>query len=278
MQSESNEPTVEWMKTIPHETKIGVVIPLYSYWVDGTNTQLDWEVLSTFLTNLNSKNLKCYKVFVAESPRLSRNVQNVLIGQSKGGGMEVIDVDRHSTYGDYIKEGIDFILEQTDCDFVVIANPWIMLRGNSLDQLAEKLNMATSNLVCGVDLRKLKWGEYTDGIPADKFESFNFNPPMDAENSKELFGDFWGMTRSTAEMIKIDPDYRTIFYQAPDIRGMLFNLGLNVIASQYLPFYSFEVLWKEIESEEAFEADKQKFIAKWRFCPSEYESYEDMKL
>ena len=275
MQSQSDMPTADWMKTIPSEQKIGIVVPLYGYWSDLSSDQLDWETLSAFLANLNSKNLKCYTVFTSEIARASRNVQNVLLGRSKGGGMEVVDMDRYSTYGDYVHDGIEYLLENTDCQFIVVANPWVMLRKNSVDQLAEKLNMSSSNLVCGVDLRTLKWGTM-DGIPADQFDSFNFNPPMDAEN-KEFNPDFWGMTRQVAQILKIDTDYKTVFYQSPDIWGSLFTMGLGVIASQFLPYWSFDIDWKAIESKEAFEDDKKKFTEKWRFVPDNLVDYDKLK-
>jgi len=192
-------------------------------------------------------------------------VQNVLIGRSKAGGMEVLDLDKYSGYGDYIKDGIEYLLENTDCEYIVITNPWIMLKDNSIDQMAQRLNTGDVDIISGVDLRKLVWGTY-NGIPAEQFDTFNFNPPTEIAN-KHFDFNFWGMTRQHAQVLisRIDTDYKTIFFQQADIWGNAFNIQYNLISSQFLPFYSFDIDFKTVDAKDEFEEDKQHFIDKWGF-------------
>jgi hypothetical protein len=263
-QTSSEEATQTWMETIPQEKKIGVVVPLYAYNELG-DEQLNWETLSTFLTNIKSNKLKVFTVFVCESPRLSKNVKNVLIGRQQGGGMEILDVDKYFSYGDYLKEGIGYLLEKTDCEYIVVANPWVMLKPNSIDQMAERLNPGDFDIVSGVDLRQLKWGSM-DGIPPEQFDTFNFNPPSEMPD-KDFDFNFWGMKRGVAQVLKIDPDYKTPYFQQSDIWGSAFSSGFHVVSSQFLPFYSFDIKWSDIETQGDFEEDQQKFIGKWGFNP-----------
>jgi len=266
MTSVSEQPTATWMESIPAEQKIGIVIPCYGYFQDLANQQLDWEELSVFLKSVKSSNLKSFLVFPAETKRLSKNVQNVLIGRQRGGGMEIIEMDPYSSYGDYIQEGISYLLEETDCQFIVVANPWISLKDDSIDQMAQRLNTVNVDLVCGVDLRKIVWDGKV-GIPAEEFQVFNFNPPIEVQN-KNFNIDFWGMTRAVAQVFKIDVAFKTKYFQLPDIWGNAFRSGYKIVETQYLPFYSFDVDWKQVDQESEFLEDKQHFIDKWRFDPN----------
>ena len=264
-QSQSEQPVATWMDSIPAEQKIGIVIPMYGYFADLPEQQLEWEALSVFLKSVKSRNLKSFLVFPAETKRLSKNVQNVLIGRQQGGGMEIVQMDPYSSYGDYVQEGISYLLEETDCQFIVIANPWIFLKEDSIDQMAQRLNTVNADLVCGVDLRKIVWDGKV-GIPAEEFEVFNFNPPTEL-NNKEFNLDFWGMTRAIAQVLKIDGTFKTKYFQLPDLWGNAFRASYSIVQTQYLPFYSFDVDWKQIDSEEEFLEDQAKFIAKWGFNP-----------
>lgn len=274
MQTRSDNPTATWMDTIPKDKKIGIVCPMYGYYVDSAEPQLDWQELSTVIGRLKSTTLSSYLVFTCESDRLSKNVKNVLIGRQKGGGMQVLEVDKYSTYSEYLNEGINYLLDETDCEFIITVNPWVLLREDSIDQMAMRLNTDNVDILSGVDLRKIKWGSQ-EGIPPEQFETFNFNPPQELIN-KEFDFNFWGMTRSRAQQLKIDSNYKTIFPVQFDIWGTAFSYSFQIVSSQYLPFYSFDVKFKEFCTEGEFEEDKAKFQQKWGFIPSDmtYDHFE----
>src|SRR3990167_4702439 len=128
------------MKTIPPDVTVGIVIPLYGYWEDSENQQLNNETLAYCLKNVKSHYIKAYFAFVGERTRLSKSVKNVIISKSMGGGVSALDVEQHSTYAEYVKEGISYFLEETDASFVIVVNPWIMLKEYTIDQMIERLN------------------------------------------------------------------------------------------------------------------------------------------
>lgn len=277
MPQENNPPQADWMSTIPKEKKVGIIVPLYGYWADLPVKQLTEEELALFMTAIKTTKLKSHIFFAGEMSRLPKPIQDIVIGRSQGGSVIPVDIEPFSPYMSYVKDAIDCCLEETDCEFLVIANPWILLRDNSIDQMVEMLNTSGADIISGIDLRKTKWGEYQNGIPPQLAQSFNFAPPLNVIN-KDFDMNFWGMSRRHAQVLDIDTGptaqqpgkqgYKTIYFVEPDVMGASFQNRFTIMSTQFLPFYSFDVQWGEIEVKEDFEEDKAYFQKKWRFLPA----------
>lgn len=254
----------DWVGTVPPEAKVAVIIPLYGYWSELPVPQMTAQVLQVLLLRLKCYRNKMYFIFVGESNRLEKDVRDIIAGKKLGGDTRAIAVEAYASYNEYIVEGLNAILEDTDSQFVLVANPWIMLKDGVVDEMVERLNRKDVGIVSGFDTRSYKHAGGI-GIPAEQLDTYQFNPPVE-DNAFDW--NFWGMTRQTAEMFKLDPEYQTHYFSSVDSWAYQFSAGMTVITSQFLPFYSFDIDWKLLESEEDFQKDYQRFLTKWKFDPS----------
>ncbi len=238
------------------KSRIAVVVPLYGYWTDGKSDQLNAETLRLSLDRAYSSVHQVYFIFVAEVGRLDKNVSNALVKYERGGNCKGVAMRRGDTYADYVREGFKVALEETNAEFIVNINPWLLFQHNGLDILIDRVNREDIKVACGYDLRGV--------VEPEAFDNQIFQIPSELHL---MSLDFMCMKRLTAEMVPFDQKYKTHYFLSRDVWQGLFNKGFLSITSQRVPIFTFEVDWKELESVEDFEADKAYFISKHRFDP-----------
>jgi len=254
----------DWTGVVPRESKIAVIVPMYGYWSDVEVRELTPETLQVSLLRLLSYKHKVYYIFVGENSRVPADVKHILAGRVAGGNVLSVEVQPFSPFGDYLSEGISTALEETDAQFVVVANPWTIVQKDSLDKLVERINRSDVSIVSGYDLRTHESGGKI-GVPSEEIDSYVFNPPIEI---KDFNLNFWGMTRQRAEMLKVDVNFRTHYFLPRDVWQISNQAGLEVISSQFFPIYTLPVDWKNLEEKEEFDADYARFMEKWRFDPA----------
>jgi hypothetical protein len=258
-----------WVDTIPGSSKVVAIVPLYGYWNDVDVEELTEQVLMVSLFRLKSSKTPLNIVFVLEKQRVTEGVRNVLIGRIKGGNVVLREVEPFSSYSEYLSEGFDSAISLLESDdyrntFIVVMNPWIIIREDGVDTLLERLNKMDAFIVSGYDLR-FHEGK---GIKSEEFDNFKFNPPIEI---RDFDMNFWGITGTMAfELTKnegIDTEYKTHYFISRDLWTRSRTRGFEVIQSQFIPIYSFEINWKQLESIDEFNEDKRRFLEKWGFDP-----------
>lgn len=249
------EKTLSDFVSVTARSKVVLIVPLFGYWTDKMKeTLLDEEVLKASLDRIVSSVHQLYIIFVGEPKRMSVEIQSILAGRAMGGNTQGVAVESGSTYVDYVKAGMDAALHETDAQFIIIVNPWGIVKQNGLDTLVDRINRADAKIICGYDLHK--------DVSPETFDSHFIQIPKE---ERALTFDFAGMTRQTAEMFELDPNYKTHKYIARDSWQQLYAKGFEVITTQRVLLFMFELNWENLESKEQIEQDKQYFINKWHF-------------
>jgi hypothetical protein len=265
MEAQATATQVSVLNTIPVETKVAIVVPLYGYFADARVVQFDAESLKEFMDRIRTSQIKSYVILVAESDRLPKEVKQYLNVHFASANVKGVTAENGATYLEYLEEGIDSALNDTDAQFIVVANPWIRLREGVLDNLCQELNGQRADVICGFDLRTYNYGGQV-GIPYEQFDSFQFNPARVEWNFE---WNLWGCRKQVAQQLDIDIDYKTHYFVNREFWQRLSgpSRGFVVASDQNYPFYSFNVDWTLIETKEEFEADKARFLTKWGFTP-----------
>lgn len=248
------EETLHTFMSTTARSKVAVIIPLFGYWEDSETGQLNEETLKATLDRVFSNVHQLYMVFVAEEKRLSPLVGSVLMGASKAGNFKGVAAKKGQSYGEYLRSGIDCALNETDAQYVVCINPWVMLQYNGLDILVDRINRDDANVVSGYDVKGLITGE--------AFRDHKFQIPREYRG---LDINFFGMKRYSAEIINFDNSYRTHYFIGRDAWQTLSSKNLESIISERVPTYSFDIDWTEFEGRGDFELDKQYFEKKWHY-------------
>jgi hypothetical protein len=247
------EETVNAFMNTAQKAKVSIIVPMFGYWNDSESPQLNEETLTLSCERMISSIHSVYTIFVADDKRLSKPVQNVLLGLTKAGNFKGVSAKIGDSYGDYVRKGIDCALE-TDCQYIIVINPWIMLQHNAIDILVNEINKESAKVVSAFDV---------NGMIEDKdFSGYSFHLP------KEFRGidvNMFGMKRYTAEIIDFDDNFKTHFFLGRDAWQTLLSRGFESIISQKVPMFSFNVDWKEMEGSEDFHHDQDYFAKKWHF-------------
>jgi hypothetical protein len=238
------------------QSKVAIIIPLYGYWKDAPTEQLTPEVLQVALTRLNTKKHHAYYIFVGEPERMPKEIWDMVLGKYMGGNAIPVSPPGFSTYAEYVMTGIDTALNETDARFLVLYNPWILIKEDTIDQLLERVNRGDVGIVSGYETKNL--------IEPAIFDGYKFDLPKEERN---LNLDLMGLTRQFAEIMTIDRNYKTHYFLARDFWQEMYAKGFEVISSQFIPIYGFDLDWSLIEEVGDFEADKQYFFNKWHFTP-----------
>lgn len=259
---EKVEPTKEevskFMSSIPDESKVAVIIPLYGFWKDVEIDQLTAQVLQIALSRITSQKHQLYLLFVGEPERFSKDVDNIITGRQAAGNVTGVFVKEGTSYSTYLYEGLDHARESTDATFFIVFNPWIMIKEDGIDQLLERVNRSDVGMVSGYETNAL--------IAAENFDEYNFgNTPKE---ERDLNINLMGMTRQFSEMLALDDKYKTHSFLARDFAQSMYQKGFEVITSQFVPIFSFDIDWTLLEEEADFESDKAHFLNKWRYDPS----------
>lgn len=249
--------------SVTAKTTVAVIIPLFGFWGDIPDNPVNGEVLKLALGRLYSNVHQLYNIFVANPQSLphSQNdpnsVGNVLLKYNQAGNSKNIPVDRNANYPQYLIEGMDFALKETNAQFIVIFNPWIMMQQGSLDVLIDRANRGDdAKVISGYDLRSL--------IDPENFDTYRNTMPTE---ELDLSSNLVAMPRYLAEMLVLDPTYQTHAFLERDIWQQIRVKNFDAITSQRIPIFPFDFPWQNYEQREKFEADKQYFIGKWTFDP-----------
>ncbi len=238
------------------KSRIAVVIPLFGYWKDAKSDQLNAETLKLALDRVYSSVHSIYFIFVGDVTRMDTGVANIIAKYQKAGNCKGVAMKRGDTYSDHVREGFKVALTDTDAEFIVNVNPWILFQHNGLDMIIDRVNMDDVKVVCGYDIRGT--------IAPETFDQQVFTLPRE---DRELNFDFIAMKRLMAEMVAIDDNYKTHSFFPRDVWQGVYSKGFETISSQRIPIFTFEVDWKDLEAREDFEADKAYFIGKHRYDP-----------
>ncbi len=239
------------------KSRVAVIVPLFGYRKDIEGNQLGVETLKATLDRIYSGVHQTYILFVGSPDRMSPEVQNYIYVKSQAGNARGIKVDTNASYSEHIKEGLDAAINDTDANYFVIVSPWTIVQHGGLDVIIDRINRSdNAKIVSGYDLR---------GIISDsEFDEKTFQIPRE---ERDLNFNFVAVTRSFGEMLEIDTRIRTHQYLARDIWQTMYSKGYDVITTQRVPIFSFDIDWLQYEPSGEFEADKLYFISKWGFSP-----------
>jgi hypothetical protein len=239
-------------------SKVAVIVPMYGYWKDTESQQLNEETLKYSLDRIYSSVHELYLIVVAEDRRMSREVMSILAGKKKAGNFIGVPAEAGTTYAEYVRMGMDVALSEANkAEYIVIVNPWMICQHNGVDVLVDRANRADdARIIAGYDIKGLVKGE--------EFDVFTTTSPVE---QRDLNLNFVAMKRYMAEECPLDTRYRTHAFLARDLAASVYSRGYEVITSQRIPIFTFDVDFKELESEENFEHDRQIFIEKWKYDP-----------
>lgn len=245
------------------KSKVAVIIPLYGYWKDIQDNPLNLQTLKVTLDRVVSSVHQLYIFFVGESARVPDDIQNYILTNSYAGNSKGIQVEVGSSYADYIREGMRAAAEDTDAAYFIVLNPWNLIQRIGIDVMVDRMNYGDSaKIVSGYDLRSRI---QPDNFNPDEFEHLLIQLPKE---TREMNINFFGMTRYALEMTPVDPTIKTSQYLERDMWQNMYSRGYDVISSQRLPMFVFDVSMEVMESPELVAADKVYFQSKWGFVPN----------
>lgn len=255
--------TIQDFMSVTAKSTVAVVVPLYGFWGDVSENPVNGEVLKLALNRLYSNVHHLYIIFVAHpdslphEPNDPNSVTNILIGRTKMGNVKNIPVKRNANYADYLREGIDAALTETNAQFIMVFNPWVMIQEGGVDILIDRANRADdAKVVSGFDLRSV--------IEPENFDTYRNSMPSE---EWDLSFNFLAMPRYVAEQVALDPHYHTHAFLERDLWQQVVTRGYAVIASQKIPIFPFDFPWNDYEQKAEFEADRAHFTEKWHFDP-----------
>jgi hypothetical protein len=245
------------------KSTVAVIIPLFGYWNDIKNNPVNGEVLSTVLARVYSNIHHLYIIFVANpqsiqnDPGDPHSVLNILTTISAGGNVKNIPVERNASYAEYVREGMSCAINETNSQFMVVINPWIMIQEGAIDAIVDRANRAgDAKVISGYNIR--------EQIQPEQFDRFSSATPKE---EWDINMDFMAMPRFAAEIATFDSEYLTKPFLQMDLFNTMRQKGFGVITSQQIPIFPFDFPWTDYETEEMFEHDKTHFMNKWSFDP-----------
>ena len=255
-------PLQEFMSVTAKST-VAVIVPLYGFWNDIQDNPVNGALLNAVLRRVYSNVHHLYIIFVANPQSLPNDlndpesVANVIMSKTRAGNVKNIPVKRSATYAEYIRQGFDCAINDTNAQFMVVINPWILIQDGAIDVLVDRVNRADeAKMVSGYNIRNL--------ISPEGFDSFNnVTPKEDWDISLNLMA----VPRFAAEMMGFDPNIMTRPFLEMDMFQTIRGKGYAPIASERIPIFPFDFPWTAYETKEMFDADKAYFISKWKFEP-----------
>lgn len=245
------------------KSTVAVVIPLYGYWNDVKDNPVNGEVLNAVLKRVYSNVHHLYLIFVANPSTLDHeqgnpdSVGNILLSKVQAGNVLNVAVKRDATYAQYIEEGIDAALNDTNASFVVVLNPWVILQDGSIDVIVDRANFGdNAKVISGFDVR--------NAIEPENFDTYKTTMPKE---EYDLSFNFLGMPRFIAEMLTVDPEIQTHAFLERDTWQRVVSKGFGVITSERIPIFPFDFPWSAYETKEQFQVDEDIFQKKWGFNP-----------
>lgn len=256
--------TLGHFMSVTSKSSVAVIVPLYGYWSDiPDNPLVKEQVLSVVMKRIYSNTHHLYIIFVANPQTIPseennpHSVANVLISMAQAGNVKTIPVARDAKYSEYIEAGMDCALNDTNAQFVVVFNPWVMIQDGAIDVLIDRANRADqARVISGFDFRSL--------VEPENFDNAKINIPSE---QWDISFNFMAMPRYIAEMITIDTNYETHEILERDVWQSISSKSFAVITTQRVPIFPFDFPWENYENVEQKEADKSYFGKKWGFIP-----------
>lgn len=246
---------------ITAKSTVAVVVPLYGYWNDIPDNPVNGEVLNAVLRRLYSHLHQILFVFVAHPQSIDHNekdpesVGNILLSKAQAGNVLNVSVKRDASYAEYVEEGIHAALQETRASFIIVINPWVLIQEGSIDVIVDRANFGdNAKIISGFDMRSV--------IEPENFDTYKTTMPIE---QFDVSLNFLGMARFAAEMLVLDPEFKTHKFLERDIWQQMSTKGFDVISSQRLPIFPFDFPWNEHESKGDFKSDEDHFARKWGF-------------
>lgn len=259
----SPESRLDSFVNLTAKNTVAVVIPLFGYWNDIQDNPVNGEVLSAVLKRVYSNVHNLILIFVANPQTLPSNptdpesVANILLSRTRAGNVKNIPVERTAPYNEYVREGMHCALNDTNAQFVVVLNPWVLIQEGGIDAIVDRANRSDeAKVISGFNVRSV--------IQPEGFDSYS--TPIPKEDWDINF-DFLAMPRFAAEIVAFDPNYVTHKMLELDIFQSMRQKGFGVISAQQIPVFPFDFPWKSYETKELYEADRATFTKKWGFDP-----------
>lgn len=244
-------------------SKVAIIIPLFGYWQDLKDGFLDEEVLEASLERARSYAHNAYVILLAEPKRLPASAAKVINGKYIAGNARGIAMPNGSSYGEYLRKGMQVALTETDAQYFVFINPWVVIQDHGIDTLIDRINIPdNAPVICGYDMR--------DKLSPEQFLKHKANAPMEL---MKLTFNFFGVNRYIAEMCPIDSQMKTQAYLERDFFQNVAVRGYHAVSSERVPMFSFAFDWRQYIDNEDYEHDKALFSKKWKFLPEDI-SYE----
>lgn len=240
-------------------SKVAIIIPLFGYWQDIKDGFLDEEVLEASLERARSYVHNAYVILLAEPQRLPTSTAKVINSKFIAGNARGVAMPNGSSYGDYIRKGMQVALQETDAQFFVFINPWVVIQDHGVDTLIDRINIPdNAPAICGYDMR--------EKLTPDDFLSYKATVP---EELRMLTFNFLGMNRYIAEMCPVDAEMKTQAYLERDFFQNVAAKGYSAVSSERVPIFSFAFDWRQYIPQDDYEHDKAHFQSKWRFVPED---------
>lgn len=245
------------------KSKVAIIIPLYGYWKNIKDNPLGVDTLKVTLDKVTSTVHSLYTFFVGSEKLVPDDVANYLVGKMQAGNAQGVDVAPDAGYAEYIREGLRVARETTDASYFIVLNPWVIIQRNGIDSLVDRLNIGdNAKLISGYDLHQTI---STDDFIMDEFERYVTATPKE---ERDVDVNFFGFIRYALEMTPLDPNIKTAHYMKWDMAQTLYSQGYDVITSQRLPIFVFDVNIMDLERQSDIEADKIYYQKKWGFLPA----------
>lgn len=252
-------PTADDFISKTQRSKVAIVIPLFGYWQDLKDGFLDEDVLNASIERARSYAHNYYVILLAEPQRLPPSAAKVINSKYVAGNARGVAMPVGSTYGDYLRKGMQVATQETDAQFFVFLNPWVVIQDHGVDTLIDRINLPdNAPVICGYDMR--------EKLSPDDFLKHKASAP---EELRMLTFNFFGVSRYIAEMVQLDPGMKTQAYLERDFFQNVAARGYNAVSSERVPVFSFSFDWRQYIPAEDYQHDKAAFLAKWRFLPDD---------
>ncbi len=240
-------------------TKVAIIIPMFGYWNDIKDGFLDEEVLDACLERARSYAHNAYIIILAEPQRLPASTAKVINSKYVAGNARGVAMPTGSSYGDYIRKGMHVAMNETDAQYFVFLNPWVVIQDHGVDTLIDRINIPdNAPVICGYDMR--------EKLTPDDFLKYKATVPTEMMT---LTFNFFGVNRYIAEMCPLDPEIKTQAYLERDFFQNVAAKSYNAVSSERVPIFSFAFDWRQYIPKADYDHDAARFQSKWKFLPED---------
>lgn len=240
-------------------TKVAIIIPMFGYWQDVKDSYLDEEILEASLERARSYSHNAYIILLAEPQRLPPSAAKVINSKYIAGNARGVAMPVGSSYGDYMRKGMQVALTETDAAFFIFLNPWTVIQERGVDTLIDRINIPdNAPVICGYDMR--------EKLTPEQFLTYKSTVPVEL---MMLTFNFFGMNRYIAEMCPLDGNLTTQAYLERDFFQSVASRNYTAVSSERVPIFSFDVDWRQYIPKEDYDTDAQTFLSKWKFAPDD---------